>query len=104
MILKSCQVGAPRRRPFWSVCFVTACLLVGTAQAQPAAGEPALKAKAKPKRAPRVIQLEALKVSGQVQKPEAFYILQRSELDFKGLEPKKSFVPLILKSVEKDPF
>lgn len=52
----------------------------------------------------RVIQIEALKVEGRIQKPEAFYILQRSELNFKGLEPKKSFIPLILKSVEKDPF
>jgi hypothetical protein len=51
-----------------------------------------------------VIQIEALKVEGVVQKPEAFYILQRSELNFKGLEPRKSFIPLILKSVEKDPF
>lgn len=86
---------------------------LGAVQAQPAGDTPAAAASApktagKPadrkKRAPRVLQLEALKVSGQVQKPEAFYILQRSELDFKGLEPKKSFVPLILKSVEKDPF
>jgi hypothetical protein len=52
----------------------------------------------------RVIQIEALRVEGRIQKPEAFYILQRSELNFKGLEPKKSFIPLILKSVEKAPF
>ena len=104
MIFTVRLAGALRRRHFWSMCFATICLLAGTAHAQPAAGESAPKAKARPKRAPRVIQLEALKVSGQVQKPEAFYILQRSELDFKGLEPKKSFVPLILKSVEKDPF
>ncbi len=53
---------------------------------------------------PRVITLEAEVIEGTVQKPEAFYILQRSELNFKGLEPKKSFIPLILKSVEKEPF
>lgn len=52
----------------------------------------------------RVIQIEALKVEGRIQKPEAFYILQRSELNFRGLEPQKSFIPLILKSVEKEPF
>ncbi len=52
----------------------------------------------------RVIQIEALRVEGRIQKPEAFYILQRSELNFRGLEPKKSFIPLILKSVEKEPF
>ncbi|MBU1899366.1 hypothetical protein KKB55_16615 [Myxococcota bacterium] len=51
-----------------------------------------------------VIQLDEFVVEGRIQKPEAFYILQRSELNFKGLEPKKSFIPLILKSVEKEPF
>lgn len=58
----------------------------------------------KTKRRPGVIKIKALKVEGVVQKPEAFYILQRSELNFKGLEPQKSFIPLILKSVSKDPF
>ena len=52
----------------------------------------------------KVIQIDAFKVEGRIQKPEAFYILQRSELNFKGLEPKKSFIPMILKSVEKEPF
>ncbi len=61
------------------------------------------KAKRK-KRTPRVITLGEQVIEGVVQKPEAFYILQRSELNFKGLEPKKSFIPLILKSVEKEPF
>lgn len=57
------------------------------------------------KRAGKVITFEeGIVIDGKVQKPEAFYILQRSELNFKGLEPKKSFIPLILKSVEKEPF
>ena len=57
------------------------------------------------KKAGRIIRIDtAVSVEGRIQKPEAFYILQRSELNFDGLEPKKSFVPLIIKSVEKDPF
>ncbi len=52
----------------------------------------------------KVIEIGELRIEGILQKPEAFYILQRSELNFKGLEPKKSFIPLILKSVEKAPF
>lgn len=82
-------------------------LIAGVALAQPAppANAPASeKAARPPRKKPGVIQIEALKVEGVVQKPEAFYILQRSELNFKGLEPRKSFIPLILKSVEKDPF
>lgn len=52
----------------------------------------------------RVIQIDALKVEGQIQKPEAFYILQKGDVNFKGLEPKKSFLPEIVESVERDPF
>ncbi len=57
-----------------------------------------------PKGQPRVIEIDAVTVEGEVQKPEAFYILQRSELNFKGLEPARSFIPLIIESVEKAPF
>lgn len=77
-----------------------ALLLIAT----PALAQDAPAAKKTPKKKPGVIQIDALTVEGQIQKPEAFYILQRSELNFKGLEPQKSFIPLILKSVEKEPF
>jgi hypothetical protein len=52
----------------------------------------------------KVIRLEAIKVEGRIQKPQAFYILQRSNLNFEGLELKQSFIPKIIESVEKDPF
>ncbi len=52
----------------------------------------------------RVIRLEAIKVEGRIQKPQAFYILQRSNLNFEGLELRQSFVPKIIESVSKDPF
>jgi len=52
----------------------------------------------------KVIRLEAIKVEGRIQKPQAFYILQRSNLNFEGLELKQSFLPKILQSVEKAPF
>ena len=52
----------------------------------------------------KVIQIDALKVEGQIQKPEAFYILQKGDVNFKGLEPKKSFLPEIVQSVEREPF
>ncbi len=61
-------------------------------------------AQSKKKGKGRVIKIDAVTVEGKIQKPEAFYILQRRELNFKGLEPKKSFIPLIIKSVEKEPF
>ena len=66
-----------------------------------------LKAAAKP--APRtsakkVIKLDTLTVEGRIQKPEAFYVLPRSNLNFDELQKTESFVPKIEKSVQKDPF
>lgn len=51
-----------------------------------------------------VIKLGEFKIEGTIQKPQAFYILQRSSLNFEGLELKNSFVPKILRSVEQAPF
>ena len=52
----------------------------------------------------KVIQLEDVKVEGKVAGPEAVFIINLKDLQFEGLEPKKSFLSEILKSVEKDPF
>lgn len=52
----------------------------------------------------KVIRLEALKVEGRIQKPQAFYILQRSNLNFQGLELKESFLPKLYRSIEEKPF
>ncbi len=52
----------------------------------------------------KVIRLEAIKVEGRIQKPQAFYILQRSNLNFEGLDLNQSFIPKIVESIEKDPF
>jgi hypothetical protein len=66
----------------------------------PAADAPA------PKPAPRkkVIRLDAMTIEGRIQKPQAFYILQRSQLNFEELNRTDSFLPKVIKSVEKDPF
>ena len=52
----------------------------------------------------KVIRLDAITVEGQIQKPQAFYILQRSNLNFGELNASESFVPKVLQSVEKEPF
>ncbi|QDE88989.1 hypothetical protein BHS06_08430 [Myxococcus xanthus] len=60
---------------------------------------------ASPKKAPRkVIRLEAITVEGRIQKPQAMYILQRSNLSFDDLNRTESFVPKVEKSVEQEPF
>jgi hypothetical protein len=52
----------------------------------------------------KVIEFKALSVEGTVQRPSAAYLLQRRKLKFRGLEPKKSFLPEVLKSVQRAPF
>lgn len=52
----------------------------------------------------KVIRLETITVEGRIQKPQAFYILQRSNLNFGELDRVESFLPKVIKSVDKDPF
>ncbi len=56
------------------------------------------------RRGRRVVRLAETRIEGRIQKPQAFYILQRSNLNFEGLELKNSFIPKILESVDKEPF
>ena len=60
-------------------------------------------AQAAPKKK-KVIRLDAITVEGRIQKPQAFYILQRSNLIFDELNRTESFVPKVEKTVERDPF
>lgn len=59
---------------------------------------------AAPAKKKKVIRLDAMTVEGRIQKPQAFYILQRSTLNFDELNRAESFVPKVEKSVEKDVF
>jgi hypothetical protein len=43
-------------------------------------------------------------IEGKIQKPEAFYVLQKSGINYDWNELKKDFVPKILDSVTKAPF
>jgi hypothetical protein len=58
----------------------------------------------KAKRAPKVIQLEEIKIEGRVQKPNAFYILNRSNLGYEVLDLRTSFVRDVVRSVQSDAF
>jgi hypothetical protein len=59
---------------------------------------------AAPAKKKKVIRLDAITVEGRIQKPQAFYILQRSNLNFDELNRGESFLPKVVKSVEKEPF
>ena len=55
-------------------------------------------------RAPKVIELEEIKIEGRVQKPNAFYILNRSNIGYEVMELRTSFVNEVIRSVRRDPF
>jgi hypothetical protein len=74
-----------------------ACVLAALASAS-------AQAQSKPKRAPKVIQLEEIKIEGRVQKPNAFYILNRSNLGYEVMDLRTSFIRDIVRSVQTDSF
>ena len=55
-------------------------------------------------RAPKVVELEEIKIEGRVQKPNAFYILNRSNIGYEVMELRTSFVQEIVRSVRHEPF
>jgi hypothetical protein len=77
------------------VCLGLCALLPQAASAQ---------AQNKAKRAPKVIQLEEIKIEGRVQKPNAFYILNRSNLGYEVLDLRTSFVRDVVRSVQSEAF
>ena len=56
------------------------------------------------KRAPKVIELEEIKIEGRVQKPNAFYILNRSNIGYQVMELRTSFLQQVVRSVRSEPF
>jgi hypothetical protein len=57
-----------------------------------------------PAKKKKVIRLDAITVEGRIQKPQAFYILQRSTLNFDELNRAETFIPKVEKSIEKETF
>lgn len=43
-------------------------------------------------------------IEGRIQKPNAFYVLQRSQINYDWAKLKQDFVPRIVHSVSKSPF
>ncbi len=80
---------------FRRICAGVMLLSVVAAAQAPAAAAPKKK---------KVIRLDAITVEGRIQKPQAFYILQRSNLNFDELSRAESFLPKVEKSIEKEAF
>lgn len=64
----------------------------------------AVEAQQRARGTPRVIQLDEIRIEGRVQKPNAFYILNRSSIGYEVLDLRTSFTREILRTVQQDPF
>jgi hypothetical protein len=64
----------------------------------------AAQAPARPGRAPHIITLDEFRIEGRVQRPNAFYILNRSSIGYEVLDLRTSFTREILRSVQGEPF
>jgi hypothetical protein len=47
---------------------------------------------------------EEIRIEGKIQKPEAFYVLQKSSINYEWQKMKQAFLPKITESVKKAPF
>ncbi|MBN1946292.1 MAG: hypothetical protein JW797_11500 [Bradymonadales bacterium] len=52
----------------------------------------------------RVIQLGEEVVQGRIEKPEAFYILRPTNLNYEGVAMQETFIPELLETVTEPPF
>lgn len=55
-------------------------------------------------RQPKVIQLEEIRIEGRVQKPNAFYILNRSSIGYEVMDLRTSFLHDVVSAVQDAPF
>lgn len=80
---------------------------VARAEDPPAAGQPP-PPKVKVERSAsgqKIYKIETgIVVEGRVQKPNAFYVLQRSSIDYDFESLKQDFLPRIIDAASKNPF
>ncbi len=52
----------------------------------------------------KVIELEAMVIEGKVAKPQVFYVLGRSRVQYENLKMQRVFVDRIIEGANKNPF
>lgn len=82
------------------IVLIAAVVVTGVLLGAPSAAE----AQSARGRQPTVIQLDEIRIEGRVQKPNAFYILNRSNLGYEVLDLRTSFVREVIRSVQDEPF
>jgi hypothetical protein len=88
------------------VVMVTAALLFlgGVARAQDATGNPKVKVE-RSASGQKIFRItEGIVVEGKIQKPNAFYVLQRSSMDYDWESLKQDFLPKILQAASRHTF
>lgn len=53
---------------------------------------------------PKVIELEAMVIEGKISKPQVFYVLGRSRVEYENLKLQRTFVDRIVSGAKKNPF
>jgi hypothetical protein len=77
---------------------------VAAAQDQPAAAPPKVKVE-RSASGQKIFRItEGIVVEGKIQKPNAFYVLQRSSMDYDWESLKQDFLPKIMQAASRHPF
>ena len=77
---------------------------VATAQEQAAPAAPKVKVE-RSASGQKIFRItEGIVVEGKIQKPNAFYVLQRSSMDYDWESLKQDFLPKILQAASRHPF
>jgi hypothetical protein len=77
---------------------------LATAQDQPAAAAPKVKVE-RSASGQKIFRItEGIVVEGKIQKPNAFYVLQRSSMDYDWESLKQDFLPKIMQAASRHPF
>ncbi len=85
-----------------ALCF--ALLALGLTTALPAPSSAQDKEKKEKKKGGGPIILDEIIIEGRVQKPQAFYILQRSTFGYKITEIEENYIDEVVDSVKDDVF
>ena len=91
-----------------TLTLVVACFALSVASGRAIAQDAAPAPKVKVERSAsgqKIFRItEGIVVEGRIQKPNAFYVLQRSSMDYDWESLKQDFLPKILEATGKHPF
>jgi len=52
----------------------------------------------------KLLRVEAMKVEGRIQKPQAMFLMPRANLNTRELEAAEPFLPKAVEALEREPF